>query len=430
MKAREVFLLILIIVAGILFTHFQLGKIHWRLNDWGIFTSEEFFFEETRDINPPLPVLLEVQNRHGEVNIQGTENETVKVTLQKIIWRRNKDEAAEVAQELNMEIKKESDRIIVSTNRYDFERRNFETDFLIQVPKSMKITVHNSYGKVVVSDTGSSFIDNRRGKIFVSNITGSLTVNNSFDDVRVENISETCSIKNRYGQVDVKDVGGTVDVDLRTGDILLENMNQGVTVSGSNNSVRGEKLNCPLDIESSFRRIALYDVGPVKIQGRQSPIEVKGSKGAVEIRNRFAKIEVEGIEGNLFIEGKSLSVLGSRIIAENITIDSSNEDIELREFSGKTDIKIAHGQAIISPSPLTHAIDVEASYSDIRFMWPPGEKYPFQGSVKNGEIKWMLANPPGSTKENGLTVIKAFSELSNRPPINLSTSYGTIWIEE
>lgn len=430
MKAREVFLLILIILAGVLFTHIQTGKLHWSFDEWGIITSEEFFYEETEDLAPPLPAILEILNSHGEVTVQGTETDRVTVTLKKTIWRRNQQEADEVDRELDLEISREPGRILISTNRSDFGRKNFETDFLVKIPKGMETRVRNSYGNVIVSGTGTSFVENRRGRISVSDITGPLTVENSYDDVRVENVTETCDIKNRYGEVEVRNVQGPVTVDLRTGEVRLEEVNRMVTVRGANNGVRGEKLAGPLDIESSFKKLSLFDVGPVKITGRQSPVLVAGCRGNIEIRNRFAKVDISGVEGDLVIEGKSLNVKGSRITSDNILIDSSNEDIELEEFSGKSNIRLAHGRVFLSPLPLTGDIDVRASYSDIRFQWPLSGEYPFLASVKNGEISWMLSEPPERMEENGTTTVKSFSGIQDAPVINLYTSYGTITIEE
>ncbi len=97
---------------------------------------------------------------------------------------------------------------------------------------------------------------------------------------------------------------------------------------------------------------------------------------------------------------------------------------------GKTTIILSHGKAILEPSQLTHPIEVQGSYTDISLFWPLGGKYPFEAHVKGGSIKWNLPVELSSQKENGATIIKAFLQETENPSIFISTSYGTIRVEE
>ncbi len=108
MKGKEIVLLILIIVAGVIFYYAQTGKFHFGLNweDDFFFTGEEYTYEESQVVEPPLAARLQLTNAHGDVEIQGTDEERVTITLQKKIWRRNEEQAKEVSDKLHMTITK------------------------------------------------------------------------------------------------------------------------------------------------------------------------------------------------------------------------------------------------------------------------------------------------------------------------------------
>ena len=162
MKAKEIILLILIITVGIIFYHAQTGKI-WIDWDWdeGIyFGQEEFVYEETEEITPPFPLSLRIINAHGHVEVEGTDQDSISITLEKKIFRRKQKQADDVAEKLNMVVEKNSERIHISTNREDFQKRRFRTNFKVMIPKQMSVYVKNSYGEVNIFQVGETEIRN------------------------------------------------------------------------------------------------------------------------------------------------------------------------------------------------------------------------------------------------------------------------------
>ncbi len=352
------------------------------------------------------------------------------IRFQKVIWRKNEEKATEVSDKLKMIVDREADKLTLSTNRDEFRRKNFETNFRISLPQGMDIRVKNSYGLVQVSKTGNTNIYNRYGKVITSKISGELSIQNSYRDVEVADAQSGCHIDSKYSKVIVENVGGETRIDHRNGKVHLENISQKVEVFGDYSEIFGQNLTGTSEFETSYRKITLYDVGSTKIKASHSHVEVNGAKENLEIQDKYGKVNLNNIQGNLKVDGKMLTVYGKAIIGENISISSSYRDIELVEFSGKTTIILSHGKAILEPSQLTHPIEVQGSYSDIKLSWPLGGKYPFEAQAKGGDIKWGLPNELSSQQENGATIIKAFLLETGNPSIFLSTSYGTIRIEE
>ena len=143
MKAKEIILLVLIIAAGVIFYHAHTGKFDFSIDFgdgiyWGL---EEFTYEESQEIEPPFPAQLHLINSHGEIEIHGTEESKITVNFQKRIWRKNEEQAREVTEELKMIIDKSEGQIKISTNRDEFRKKKFETDFKISIPKDMNVEV-------------------------------------------------------------------------------------------------------------------------------------------------------------------------------------------------------------------------------------------------------------------------------------------------
>lgn len=432
MKAKEFILLIIIIAAGIFFYHAQTGKIHIDF-DWGdgiFFDYDEFSYEEYQEIEPPFPPELQIKNAHGDVEIQGTEEDKITIVFKKKIRRRNEEKAKKVADDLHIVSDKDAQRLMITTNRDDFRRRNFETCFNISIPSGMEIDVKNSYGLVKVSKVGKTNIVNRHGEVFAQDIGGELTIENSYEDVEVKNVQSDCQIDSRDSDIVVNNVEGNAKFFDKYGRIHVENVSKGVTIEAKDTRVFCQDIEGQVDVTTSYDKITLNNVGRVIIKGSHSPVEIDGAREYVEITNKYSKVKLNDIRGNLKIDGKDMGVDGQSIVGDRIFISTTYDNIELAEFSGKTDIILSNGKIQLSPSLLTHPIKVEGEYTDIVFFWPKEGKYPVEASNKGGGIKWNLPYELSLFEENSKTTIKAFVEEKGRPSISLSTTYGTIRIEE
>jgi len=432
MKAKEIILLILIIVVGILFHQLYTGEIdvYFDLDDDFVVISNEFDYEDYQEFEPPFPALIQVENSYGDVEIQGTSEEKIAITLRKTIWRRKEDTAREIADELKMVIQEQADRLVISTNKDEFGRKNFKLSFKISVPMSMDVVVRNSYGSVEVFDLRNTDITNRNGEIHASNISGQLILNNSYKTVEVENIDADLELESHNSSVYVSKVKGKAHIVHRYGDIHLDDISGGVKVEGSHSEIYGENLAGPVELESSYKNITLIHVGPTKIKGYSSTIEVEGAEKLVDVKNDYGKVRVTSIDGDLVIEGKNLEVTGKSIVGDKIDITSSYRDIELTEFSGNTTIVLSNGEIVLDPYPLTHPIEVKGEYANIRLRWPLGKKYRFEAKVKDGEIEWGLPAEISVQEEDHTRTVTAFIQEKESPSIFLSTSYRTIWVEQ
>lgn len=432
MKSKEIVFLILLVAAGVFFYHAYTDKLDWEI-EWGddfLFKLEEFEFEESHTIDAPFPHVIHVMNRHGEVKIQGTEEDRIVVTMQKTIRRRTAEEAQDVANSLKMVTEQTEHNIVLTTNRGEFKKKRFQTSFTIFLPEGADVTVSNTYGVVEVANTGDTNIHNSYGKVIVSDVEGPLTVKNKYDDVVVKNVGADCTIDSNNASVDVTNVDGTVQVFHRYGNVSLKDISQDAIVDASNAKIFCQNVEGLADVGSTYRNIILSNVGAAKVSGKNCEIDMDGVKGYCVIESSYGRVKLTNILGDLKIDGKNTSVLGKTLLGDNITIDTTYRDVELEDFAGETTILHSNGKVLLTPNPLTLPLVVKGRYSDINLYWPAGGQYPTEAENKGGDIEWKLPYELSFKKENSVSVIKAFMEETENPLIFLYTTYGTIRIEE
>ena len=114
MKAKEIILLIFIIIAGVTFYHIHTGKIDFDWADGFFYSYDEFIYEETHEVSPPFPAELQITNNHGDIRIQGNDENRIIIAFTKNIRRRNEEQADTVAEDLHMIMNKDDRQITLS----------------------------------------------------------------------------------------------------------------------------------------------------------------------------------------------------------------------------------------------------------------------------------------------------------------------------
>jgi hypothetical protein len=327
-------------------------------------------------------------------------------------------------------ITRTGDRIIISSIRGEFKKRNFETSFTLIVPRNLDVLIENSYGTVKAVGVSSGEIVNPHGEVAVAEVEGELTVTNSYEDVDIEGVGASCRVSAKHSDVSVRSVTGEVWVDHGYGKVIVEDAAADATVRGDHTEVAGQRIKGKVDIKTSYEKISLRDVGPAVVDGHHSAVVAEGVAGSLKVATSYENVRVDDIRGDLTVEGKSVEVTGRSIAAREVRITTSYENLDLAGYTGSAIISLSHGDAILAPSSLDFPIEVKNVYSTVRLFLPRGERGPIEARSRGGEIKWGLAEPPSVNQTNGEALVKAFLDRIQRPGILLSTTYGDICLEE
>ena len=433
MKFREVLLVIVLLAAGVVVYQAQTGKwdLHfgWWEDDW-IGFGQEYAYEETQVFEAPIPSSLEVINSHGWVEIRGADQETVQLTFQKKIWRRDEADARAIADKLKFKVEKTADRLSFSTNRDEFTRRNFETGFILVVPRRMAVKVDNSYGRVKAVALKEADVRNRHGEVSVSEIEGSCILESSYEDIEAGNLKGGCRVTDRHADVKVLSVAGELRVDHSYGEVRFEDVGGKVEVVGSHSEVNGRRVQGPVSVETSYERISITEAGALEVRARHCPVEATDIRGDLDIETTYEPVKAMNVGGNLRVSGNNVEVTASLVKGQDISVSTSYQNVDLADFSAKVGVALRHGRLVLRPLDLKFPIDVRNEYGDIDFYWPAGETSPLEAQSRGGSVQWELPGKPTLEKTNGTSLVKAFVDNTGRPSVFLSTSYGDIRIQE
>jgi len=432
MRAREIFLALLIIFGGVFLYYAQTGRLNLEWNGWdGFFggRGEEFVFESNQEIPAPIPARLDIRNSHGAVEIEAAGTGPVTILFRKHVWRKDKAAAQAVADDLKMIVNREGDRLVLSTNRDDFKRKNFETDFKIVVPAGTPVLVKNAYGPIKARGTGTADLINVHGRVSASAVGGGLVLHTSYEDVAVDGVQGDCHIDSLHGEVIVQNVQGDLLIGNTYGSVRAEKAARKLTINASHSEVVAADIQGQAEIESSYETIRLTRAAAAKIRGRHCDIVLAGIKGPVDLVDDHGTVEADDIHGAFRVEGQDLGVTGRSISGPELRLQTSYQDVRILDFSGPATVSLSHGDLTLRPRELSASIEVRGSYCAVTLEWPAGLRAPFDGQTTSGAIAWDLPEKPSLQKTNGTSVTKAFPDAAGQPGVTVVTSYGDIRVK-
>ena len=434
MKFREVLLVVVLILAGLVVYQVQTG--HWNLDfNWGddfagfAGFGKEYTTEETRTIEAPLPSAIEVVNGHGWVEVRGGDQDTVQLTFKKVVWRRTEDEAKDVAGRLKYTLTTAADKLTLATNRDEFRKKNFETGFILTVPRTMAVRVDNAYGIVRVEGVKEATVRNRHGELYASDIQGPCTLETSYEDLVAQKIRGECRITNSHGDVRAVSVAGDLWIETSYAQVRVEDAGQKADIRGSHNDVDARRVQGAVLVETSYEKVFLSDVGPAAVTAQHSAVTVENVRGDLDVRTSYEEVLATGVQGRFLVDAHNASVSATGIVGSEISVKTSYENVELADFSAEVTVVLRNGNVTLKPLDLKHGMDVRNEYGTVHLAWPAGESARLEARSKGGEIEWGLPEKPDVEQTNGVSLIKAFTANSGSPLIYLSTTYENIRIE-
>ena len=434
MKFREVFLVIVLILGGLVLYQVKTG--HWNFDmNWGWgedfgFGGQEVTAEETRTIEAPLPPTIEIQNGQGWVEVRGADQDFAQLTFKKVVWRRKKEDAQEIAGQIKYTLTTAADRLTLATNRGEFRRKNFETAFILTVPRSMLVSVTNGYGPVRVDGVREVTVRNHNGKVYASSVDGPCVLETSYDDLEAREIKGSCRIVSKNGDVLAASVAGDLSVETTYARIRVEDIGGKADLRASNTSVEALRVTGAVTVDTSYEKVTLADVGPAEVSGHNMAVSAGNVRGDLEVRTSYEPVRVDGVEGKLIVDARNAPVTARGVGGPSISVTTSYESVSLADFSAETSVICHNGNVTLEPRDLKSALDVRNENGAIDLFWPSGERARFEARSKGGSVKWGLADKPDVDETNGVSLVKAFSADAAAPLIFLSTTYDDIRIHE
>ena len=433
MRGREIALALLIIALGVLVTYEKSGRLDgWFEGPDGSWLGrDEYVYEEARDIDGPLPAEIQVINAHGRIEVTGTaDSGPIRVVFRKHVYARNKTEADRVAAALRMTAAPSGPRLILETNRSEFERKRFSTAFLLAVPAGTAVVLKNSHGLVRAEAVASAEISNPNGDVVVRDLAGPLVLSSSYESVDVAGVGGNARIDAPHSRVVLKKIKGGLIVSHSYGKIDLEEIDGPVSIEGTHSKITARGLASAAGISTTYEAVRVEDAGAVTVRARHSDIFAKNIGGTLDVTNTYGRVRLENVEGELKIDGRNVAVEGRGVRSSDVFVKTTYENVFLAGVPGKVTVSLSHGRLNLEPeASLTGPVDVQGDYTDVRLLWPAGFRAPFQARIRDGRMIWNLPDPLDSEKSNGVTEVRAFSGAAGNPGVTIETAHGDVQVD-
>jgi DUF4097 and DUF4098 domain-containing protein YvlB len=432
MRFREILLLGVLLVAGFVVYQVQTGG--WDLRfDWDdeLFGfGREYSYEDTRVFEAPVPAALEVVNGHGWVEVRGGDQDHIELIFKKIIRRRNEEDARDIAGRLQYTVRKTEGLLALGTTREEFRKRNFETGFILTVPRGTTVDIVNAHGPVRVESVAGLVVRNRHGKLFVADIRGPCILETSYQTAEVQDIEGDATITNKHAQVRVSSVSGDLRVETSYARARVEDVGGRADIAGRHMEVEGRRIRGPVTVETSYQKVSLEDVGQALVRARHTSVTAETVRGDLDVETSYQRVRAADIQGSLIVASRNGSVSASRVGGETVSVRTSYANVELDGFSAELSVALRNGNAVLRPLDLRHGMEVRNEHGMILLDWPSGEVARLEARTRGGSVDWGLDERPDAVTSNGTSVLKAFQDRADRPLVFLDTTYADIRVKE
>lgn len=313
-------LLLLLVIAGVIFSGFRHGNGSFFEHSFGINQNDIDQFlgdkhESDQSITQALPAgdSISVDNPRGDVFISGTSDDNqIHIAVHREIYSRSDSDADRKAQQLTPQIATSGNTLSLTVPPLPGGR----ADLTITTPPSAAINVASNHGDVHVSSIKSVVsVTANHGDVELSAITGAVSahINNSDSSLSAHSIAGPLIVEGRGQDLTLSDLSAPVRIN---GDFFgsthLEHIGAPIIFHSTRTDMQFGRLDGEADISNSADLSASEVVGPLTLSTRSRNITLDRIAGDVSVTN-----------SNGFVNLTSAPPLG------NITIENRNGDVSV-----------------------------------------------------------------------------------------------------
>ncbi len=454
-RAGEVFGLIFLVFFG-LFSDL-VAEAHWDLLnfDFGEIGPDRsrgrgntYSTSDSTSIPAAGIATLKVSNLYGNVQIEGTEAESIELQWTKRVTHRRKSRAEEIQKAIEITTGQSEDTLTVGTNRNQLRDRGFRfrTDLVIKAPKRLMVHAVSGYGNLTVSGLEAPCtLENNRGRINASFITGDVSVTNRFDSINARSIEGRVTIQNKRGSVTVEEIQG--DVDIKTdrkvvvaervqGSIEVENYHGQVRLVDVSGTTRIDAVGSSVDlseigdtavVNNTYRNVTAYKIQKgLELTSSNSKIRLTEIDGPIRIEASRSEISAEFIRAGITIQARGSSVLLNDVQG-GADVATSLKRVQIEQFQGPVLIRNDGGEIqIVNDLQLTADVVAENTNGEINMTLPGDSSFALSAQARGGRIFSDFGRPPSAGADQVLETRVG----RGSPKVSLRTGFSSIRVKK
>lgn len=419
MKKREIFIVIVVIVFGVLYNFFESGEA-----DIFIFDECGIYPKGLIDRNHPVSFPqeeqvyndvagIEIENPAGEIFIKKSDNESVAVKPLIRVFHRDREIAKRIGEKIKISTMKDGNQVTIGIEDADnFPYKRARVYFEVSAPPNVELKLHNGYGNIEIKGTGKKITINvRHGDIRVLDAAGPLDIYSRHGNVMLSNISDRVELNCQHGKTILKELGS----------LKLNCAHSQVSIVG----VAGETV---ID-SASYGKVEIENSGKLSIAARHTGLKLAKIRDGVKIENSHSRIELQDVSGDIEIVSRHCPIRLARIVCANLIVQNSYGNVTIEDVSGDSfDLAINHGNLDLKIDRLAERLNITNTYSDILLDLPSGINPVFNIDTRYGRIINKTAGKYPIVKDEQHT--RLISGTAGKPIIFLESKYSDITLTD
>lgn len=311
---------------------------------------------------------LEINNKYGDVHIQNWDQNSFKIVVKITVDVRDKKQADNLLEMLNIVFVQDGDHISVTTK------------------------ISDDFGK------GQGWLGHN-GKKFSIDYTVNMPKNNAL------------KVSNKYGNIFINEMRGFVDIDLKYGDMNI------------NKLTRGDEK--PMNqIVMAYSKANITECNWVKLQVSYSKIDIERSKALI-LLSKYSKGDLGRTSSLVGDNSYDTYQVGD---LANLVIEGKYSNFMINSVSKKVDVNIKYTDLKVNMVPKTfESIEVDNQYGKVNLGIEPGASYRLNGEAKYTNIEYPTENARlNRISEN--TRLSLNGTIGNDPKatVRVNTQYGGV----
>lgn len=371
LSGGEVFLMIMLIVAGVAYAGFRevcedgrCGPLIWENQ----YTYNE---EVTQAVKPDSQITVTVPR--GSIRIISEDAPEIRVIASKNVYAGSQTQAQERAKNYSVAVEQAGTGYEVRVNSGGQAFANTRVDLEIHVPRKSSIKLRTD-----------------RGDVSVVGVQGDVSSNSA------------------RGQLEIRDVGGNVDVEANGGDVYITGAKGNLKFNGRGSALEVTDIGGQAIINGEFH----------------APIRVRNVGKEFSFKSNRTEVTADKVDGHVELASDRMEIVN---VPGNVGVQTSSYEVTLEGVTGRIRVENRNGGVELRmPQPPKAPIEIENQKGAVELVMPSASAFQIQASTRGGEIENDFTDANLRVTESENTARLEGSVGAKGPEIRVKTTYGTV----
>ena len=415
MKKREILLIIVLIVFGLIYRAVEKGKMQF-VNDFSFYSDERHLrgskfseFPEQEKLFAAVDKIT-IENPAGEITVNKSSDGQVHLVSFMRVYYTDKSIVDEIRKKVVIRSVLDNGELKISgQGAADFPYQNLRILLQVLVPEGTALAISNQEGDTIIRDTGRDVrIDQENGNLVLENIPSGL-------ELRMKNCN-----------ANIKSIANNVEIYSSHSNLILENAGS-LHFLGKNGDCSIKNIKNNVLLEHSYGKLLVDDVGKLEIRANYSNIVAKNVKNGAIITNKYENIFLENISGDIRVASRLSRMDLRNITGRNVVIENSFADTSMRDFSGENlDMLIKNGNLDLQVKNVTNRINIESQHAELALVFGALTDPTINIKTRQGHI---YADSPLQLEKYEENAESFLNRSGMKPDILINNVYGDIHLK-